>query len=587
MARAVRRIQAVARLAHFIIMIDLLANVDFALASWLLYTMIGGAFMWTPGADCCGEPAIPCQGCSDEWSYPDSSDINTVTGDGSISDEATIWANDGTGGGGELWVNPSNAANSDDAYATVVLNSNFSRYLKGTGFQFSLPESATIVGIEVDIEWSRVGDENVTLDSVKLVVGGTIVGNELAAGEIAPGTDTVLTLGGPTELAGLSLTYIDVNDPGFGVALKVASAGTNETARIDVLGLTVYYEGATGCGFVEMAGSWSVATFRLTTSSANALALATFQPDAVDFFALFPWAIGNAGDELRFVFNWVDFDNYTYIEIKASDPGTSDGHIKIINIISGTPSELASVTDTDLGAPFISAGVEHTVHVCITPSIIYVEALGVCLRAVSPSMSGLEWGFATGVTTGTPTITSVMLQENGLDGDGNPCGCAVACGDCGRSQVRIDMEGWTGNDPGCDCSYLNTAIYLDYDCYSTVDDICDLDPEEHDHCLYTTPIFLEQDCEAGAPEIGFVGTGGSRPQTQFVIRDTSATFQMDTATSAEPNVHIYLFTSTDTFDRDADCNGMSLELPFDEFCSETGDAPCDHSGVTVTATAIS
>lgn len=144
--------------------------------------------------------------------------------------------------------NPSNAALSDNSYATLVLLiSQVSHYLKCTGFNFAIPLDATITGVTVAVE--RSGNTlNATVDSsVKLVKGGTISGTENASATLWPTTDTVANYGSSTNLWGLTLAPTDINLSTFGVAIA-ASATLAGTGNIDYVSITVDYTGSNKSG---------------------------------------------------------------------------------------------------------------------------------------------------------------------------------------------------------------------------------------------------------------------------------------------------------------------------------------------------
>ena len=144
--------------------------------------------------------------------------------------------------------NPNNAQLSDNTYATsVLLITQLSNYLKATNFNFNIPLDAVITGITVSIEKSG-NTPNATVDnSVKLVKGGSISGNDKASGTLWGTSDTVATYGSASDLWGLTLTPADINDPTFGVAIS-ASATLAGTAQIDQIMITVGYTGSNRFG---------------------------------------------------------------------------------------------------------------------------------------------------------------------------------------------------------------------------------------------------------------------------------------------------------------------------------------------------
>ena len=77
---------------------------------------------------------------------------NAVASPGTLADDDTS--------GTETWSDPTNAAASDDSYATNSRSGTSvqTHRLKATNFGFSIPTGATIEGIEVSVE--RKADRN-------------------------------------------------------------------------------------------------------------------------------------------------------------------------------------------------------------------------------------------------------------------------------------------------------------------------------------------------------------------------------------------------------------------------------------------
>ena len=555
-------------------MLDLFANVDFALSAWLCYTLVG--FMFTPGCDCCGEPSIPCEYCHDEWNYPDSGDVGTAMGDGDVSESPDTWANETYLGGGEPWVNPSNAAASDDARATVLLDDSLgpvSQWLKGTAVGFNLPPGVTIVGIAVNVECRNNGTQTVN-GRVQMVQGGTITGDESAPQNLNNGTDTTLTFGGATELWGLTWTDADINASNFGTAFR-ADCGTSvlETAEVDLITITVYYEGANGCGFQETSGVWSVVGLRMHTDSANAIALASFTPANADFAATFEWAIGGSGDEMRFIFNWQDASNYSYLEFKTTDVGVTDGHIRIVDVVATVHNQVAILTDTDLGAPFVSPSTLMTVDICLTPTWVFVSAIGVCLEA-GGAWGEPAWGFGTGQNSGGFDVNFVTVQENGIDGDGNPCGCEIDCQSECPDELQVDMDDWV-NDECADCGDHNTTFFLprnNCNTFPVASVGCDVDSGA---CIWSMQL---ETCANDSDPV----QNALCNMTAFLTEDRITL----NVTHAEPVIgfQTHQWTHSDPFDRDADCLTLvDFALPdYESGCApsvDSGFLQCDASAV--------
>jgi hypothetical protein len=146
-------------------------------------------------------------------------------------------------GGTQAWSTPTNITNSDNAYATVALNWQTSRYLQASNFGFAVPSTAIIDGVKVEIENNKTAG-NISDDAtygVKLVKGGTVQGNNNRSFANWPTTDAYTTYGSNSDKWGLTLTPTDVNASNFGVAISATAFLSSGTARIDHIRITVYY----------------------------------------------------------------------------------------------------------------------------------------------------------------------------------------------------------------------------------------------------------------------------------------------------------------------------------------------------------
>lgn len=151
--------------------------------------------------------------------------------------------------GGLSWTNPSDAATSNDAWATALLTASggatpFSQYLKLTGFGFSIPAGATIDGITVSVERNKTGFGTIVDNRVRIVKGGTIGSTDKASATAWPATtDSSASYGSSSDLWGDTWASTDINDSGFGIAIsaKNTHATQSGTARIDTATITVNY----------------------------------------------------------------------------------------------------------------------------------------------------------------------------------------------------------------------------------------------------------------------------------------------------------------------------------------------------------
>ena len=160
------------------------------------------------------------------------SNDNTITGS-AFSPLANVAADDGAAA---------------VASATLsILGSAKTNYLKATNFGFAIPASATICGISVWIKKKATGINifnSISDEQVRLVVGGTVAGNDAASGAAWTGTSSFSAYGSTSDTWGMSLTPAQVNSSNFGVAIAASYsglAGVLLTAEIDYIMMQVTY----------------------------------------------------------------------------------------------------------------------------------------------------------------------------------------------------------------------------------------------------------------------------------------------------------------------------------------------------------
>jgi hypothetical protein len=153
--------------------------------------------------------------------------------------------------GSLAFISPSNAALSDNnpsaASATVTLFAANTNYLKATGFGFSIPNSAGICGIKVEVEKSATGIgifSSVKDNSVRLVKAGSVTGSNYANASNWSSSPNYFTYGGVTDKWGTTWTRDEINSPNFGIAFSAEINGLVSllpSAQIDHIRMTVYF----------------------------------------------------------------------------------------------------------------------------------------------------------------------------------------------------------------------------------------------------------------------------------------------------------------------------------------------------------
>jgi len=138
------------------------------------------------------------------------------------------------------WTNPGNVVSDNGSDATAVVPTD---YLVCSGFGFTIPTGAQIVGIILRVEASESGggDSNY-IPQIISATTPTLIGSAKAAVAVSGTTKVISTVGGTGDLWGaLSLTPAIVNAAGFGVAIW--SDDTTNTLAIDFVTLDIYYTG--------------------------------------------------------------------------------------------------------------------------------------------------------------------------------------------------------------------------------------------------------------------------------------------------------------------------------------------------------
>jgi hypothetical protein len=149
------------------------------------------------------------------------------------------------------WSTPNKAYPSDDTYAQATLSSgDTSKYLRVKDFQFAVPVTAVITGIQARVEKRMDAGGNIQDASVKLSVNDVISGNDRKMSGVWSTTDLAVEYGGRVDMWGLSLSPADVNSSNFGVlvsATRTSGTGTKK-AYVDDVALQIFFTVPAGTG---------------------------------------------------------------------------------------------------------------------------------------------------------------------------------------------------------------------------------------------------------------------------------------------------------------------------------------------------
>lgn len=132
--------------------------------------------------------------------------------------------------------------------------SNFSTFdhtkrIMHTGYDFNIPATASITGIQVDFDYKTINaPANTVRDSnATILINGTMAGDDQSGYSPFYGTTGHVTLGGPGNTWGLQPSPSDVNASGFGFNVRFYSNifGPIISFENGVV-MTVYYNNAAG-----------------------------------------------------------------------------------------------------------------------------------------------------------------------------------------------------------------------------------------------------------------------------------------------------------------------------------------------------
>lgn len=150
-------------------------------------------------------------------------------------------------GSSQTWQNPGNVSASDNIYSTfgsIAVRNGYTDYLVVSNFGFTIPNGSEISGIVVEVE--RLDVNSMTIDnSIRLVKGGSIAGDEKAVSAAYPTSDAYQTYGNAGDTWGLSWTAADINAANFGIAVSARKINANNgtaAGKIDNIIITVYYD---------------------------------------------------------------------------------------------------------------------------------------------------------------------------------------------------------------------------------------------------------------------------------------------------------------------------------------------------------
>jgi hypothetical protein len=268
--------------------------------------------------------------------------------------------------------------------------------------------------------------------------------------------------------------------------------GTNVTN-----GSQITWEERAGDWLIGVPGDGIPGTKGLYTTASNALLISGIEIEGLNEYSLFfghtsktNGSISNPtgnvlqpGDLVRFVFNYLDDNNYYYVEANHTTSGdASFGHFykKIAGVVSGPLEETNDpaaepypYAEAVLGANSVGSNLalsytdNNKLNVVFNGSGSYQRQIVLYEEPIL----GRKFGIGTGVITGKFFVYEIAVRKL----QANPGGCDFVFQSCttasvGRnmpSAVQIDLSAgniqaaWNTTDYTCDNSKLNKVLILD------------------------------------------------------------------------------------------------------------------------------
>lgn len=150
----------------------------------------------------------------------------------------------------EDWALPEGGVLQDSTVASAKLSNDPSSYLLLRGFGFSIPEGSRVLGIALDAIRASVHPTTIEDHAVRLVKGSQILDENRAQTEPWKPAMTRASYGSSSDLWRADWTPEDINDPSFGIALRVRRHHSKEgnpdpsphaEAQYDAVRAHVYY----------------------------------------------------------------------------------------------------------------------------------------------------------------------------------------------------------------------------------------------------------------------------------------------------------------------------------------------------------
>jgi len=146
------------------------------------------------------------------------------------------------GGTSAAWSNPNNIFANDGNYTTVLPGTAVTQDLRGGSFGFSIPATAIIDGILLEVNALTPATTNVEgFNFVALEGGGGASANRASGATLTPSA-TTFSFGGSSDKWGTTWTPAQINSGGFVANVSFQSTGGGPgTIEVDFFRVTVFY----------------------------------------------------------------------------------------------------------------------------------------------------------------------------------------------------------------------------------------------------------------------------------------------------------------------------------------------------------
>lgn len=175
------------------------------------------------------------------------------------------------------WTNHDNVIAYDGVYSSVTASNfdsgDYTYRIGASSFGFSIPPSATVDGILVEVE-RRYANGTVKDGLVALYnsVGAQQSEDKAETLNNWPGSDTIKSYGGASDLWGLAWTPAAINASSFEVRFTTQASANDAVAFVDFIRVTVYYtEGTPQLAVQSAAHAHLASTVTMTTPAEQLL----------------------------------------------------------------------------------------------------------------------------------------------------------------------------------------------------------------------------------------------------------------------------------------------------------------------------